>query len=211
LIRLLDLGRYEAAAKLAGGRAAGLKAEVSAREQLILAEFADVTDETLANLVRESADAAERAEAAAKARAKADLAAGELPRSNAGKADIDRQGSTLTSVAEEVTKIGRRWIELGPQAGELRAESDRVKMACEAAEPGYRQALAELTAIRERVGNETELAQLEIACAAVSDAKQCHVGTLLLRYWRQQRQRLSSFVIKRGHIANCEDVRCSGH
>src|SRR5215213_9908296 len=38
----------------------------------------------------------------------------------------------------------------------------------------------------------------------------CDVGTLLLRDRRQQRQRLSSLVTHRGHVANREDVRRSG-
>ena len=134
--------------------------EVKAGAQLIAGEFADATAEALVDRVREAADEAGRAEAMAKARAVADGAASALIEVDRRIAVIDRDRATVAQVVDESAHIGRGWKELEPRDDALRAETERADGRFEAAADAHRRATAELTAVRDRRGDELGLAQL---------------------------------------------------
>ena len=172
LIRLLDLGRYEAVAKLAGSQAASLKAKIDASSHLIAHEFADATDQALAELVGEAEQAARLAEAFANARAEAECAAYALVEIDRRIAEIDRHRSTVMQIIEETARLGRRWSELEPRDDELRAELERANGNLATAADAHRRAVADLAAVVECTGDDSALAKLETACDGVAGCRQ---------------------------------------
>jgi exonuclease SbcC len=169
LVRLLELGRYEAARQVAGREATRLDAIIGERASLIESTYQDATKERLGELERAVV-------AARKERAKVEKAKDDAKAAGATAAEADRNLDTLTRAMSqledgigELRRLEGVWPSLGAEDQAVQEELTRIEQELGKASKALEQASKTLEATTRRTGDASLLARLEAAAVTYTD------------------------------------------
>lgn len=163
LIRLLDLGRYQDAARIAGTRATNLAAEAGAAEHQIAAQYKGIDEAALAdaNAKRAAADAA-HAEAV-EARVALEALAGDLADAARQLSDLQAMDRELAAAQQRIARLSDDFAAIEPDQTAARAAATKAAAKCEGAARRRDEAAGALQETLRLTGGDARLADLDAA------------------------------------------------
>lgn len=166
LVRLLDLGRYDVAAQVARREATRLDAIIGERASLIEANYADATDERLAQLTAAAATVRERLTSINEAKQAASALAGEAAEAQRSIVTLELTSSQLGAALIKLRRLSSAWPSLETEDLATIEELLRAEQLVCAAQETLEEADQALHATVARAGDPATLTRLEEAAKA---------------------------------------------
>jgi len=168
LIRLLDLGRYESAGRLARQEATRLETAIGERAALIESNYQDATGERLAEFERTVKTARRRQKELEQAKGRARKIAQAAASAAKRRSELEQAIADIEDAVEALEPLGEQWPKLAAEEHSTAEAFGATQAGLDASEKAVAKARVTLQATVKKTGDAAKLALVEQAATNLS-------------------------------------------